>query len=116
MLISAPCVDEASPVPLMHEDEELVDYEESSEHSNMEINVVHLSSDYFMVPEEEAAHLQFGSRDAMFQKPNKSEKHLKALYMTGHINGKPVTRMLVDCGAIVNLMPYSLFKKLGGKD
>ena len=24
--------------------------------------------------------------------------------------------MLVDGGAIVNLMPYSLFKKLGGKD
>ena len=36
--------------------------------------------------------------------------------MRGHINGKPVTRMLIDGGAIVNLMPYSLYKKLGGKD
>ena len=36
--------------------------------------------------------------------------------MRGHINGKPVTRMLVDGGAIVNLMPYSLYKKLGGQD
>ena len=34
----------------------------------------------------------------------------------GHINGKPVSRMLVDSGAIVNLMPYSLYKKLGGTD
>ena len=36
--------------------------------------------------------------------------------MRGHINGKPVSRVLVDGGAIVNLMPYSLFRKLGGKD
>ena len=38
------------------------------------------------------------------------------LYMRGHINGKPVSRMLVDSGAIMNLMPYSLYKKLGGMD
>ena len=36
--------------------------------------------------------------------------------MRGHINEKPVTRMLVDGGAIVNLMPYSLYRKLGGED
>ena len=78
--------------------------------------MVHLSSDYFVVPEEDMAHLQFGPREAVFQKPSKKENHLKALYMRGHINGKPVTRMLVDGGAIVNLMPYSLYKKLGGQD
>ena len=36
--------------------------------------------------------------------------------MRGHINGKPISRMLVDGGAIVNLMPYSLYKRLGRKD
>jgi hypothetical protein len=41
---------------------------------------------------------------------------MKALYMKGHINGKPISWMLVDGGAIVNLMPYTLFKKLGGLD
>jgi hypothetical protein len=41
---------------------------------------------------------------------------MKALYMKGHINGKPISWMLVDGGAIVNLMPYTLFKKLGGSD
>ena len=50
----------------------------------------------------------------MFQKPK--EPGLKALYMRGHINGKLISRILVDDGAIVNLIPYSLFKKLGGKD
>jgi len=93
-----------------------VDYEASPERTNLEINVVHLSSDYFVVPEEDLAHLQFGPREAVFQKPSEKDNHLNALYLKGHINGKPVTRMLVDGGAIVNLMPYSLYKKLGGQD
>ena len=82
----------------------------------MEINVVHLSSEYFVVPEEDVAHLQFGPREAVFQKPSDKDNHLKALYMRGHINGKSVTRMLVDDRAILNLMPYSLYKKLVGQD
>ena len=93
-----------------------MDYEASPERTNLEINVVHLSSDYFVVLEEDLAHLQFGPREAVFQKPREKDNHLKALYLRGHINGKPVTRMLVDGGAIVNLMPYSLYKKLGGQD
>ena len=36
--------------------------------------------------------------------------------MRGHINRKSILHMLVDGGAIMNLMPYSLFKKLGRKD
>ena len=48
--VSVPSVDEASVVPPIAEDEELVDYEVSPERTNMEINVVHLSSDYFVVP------------------------------------------------------------------
>jgi len=34
--------------------------------------------------------------------------------LRGHINGKPVSRMFMDSGTIVNLMPYSLYKTLGG--
>jgi hypothetical protein len=52
----------------------------------------------------------------LFQMPKDTDNHLKALYMKGHNNGKPISRMLVDGGAIVNLMSYSLFKKLGGLD
>ena len=80
----------------------------------MEINVVRFSDDYYAVSEEDAAHLDFGQREALFQKPKESDNHLKALYMRGHINGWPISRMLVDGGATVNLMPYSLYKKLGG--
>ena len=82
----------------------------------MEINVLHFSDDYWAIPEEETAHLDFELREAIFQKSKDSDNHLKALYLWGHINGKPVSRTLVDSGAIVNLMPYSLYKKLGGTD
>jgi hypothetical protein len=38
---------------------------------------------------------------------------MKALYMKGFIDGKPMTKMLVDGGATINLMPYTTFCKLG---
>ena len=88
MPILVSCVDEAPSAPPAKEDKELVDYEASPEHNNLEINVVHMSLDYLIIPEEEVAHLQFGPRDAVFQKPNESDNHLKALYMRGHLNGK----------------------------
>ena len=77
---------------------------------------MHFSEEYLTISEEEAAHLDFGPREAVFKKPKESDNHLKALYMRGHINGKPVSRMLVDSGAIVNLMPYYLYKNLGEID
>jgi hypothetical protein len=46
-----------------------------------------------------------------------SEKHLhlKTLYLKGFIDGKPLTKMLVDGAAAVNPMPYSTFRKLDKK-
>ena len=116
MPVSVSRVDEVEPTPSIKEEEERVNYGVSPEGNNLEINVVHMSSDYLKIPEEEMAHLQFGPRDAVFRKPKESNNHLKVLYMRGHVNGKLISRMLVDGGAIVNLMPYSLYKKLGEKD
>ena len=63
---SASC-DEVSVVPTALGEEELVDYEASPEHSNMEINIVRFSEEYYVVSEEkEAAHLDFGPREAVF--------------------------------------------------
>ena len=39
--------------------------------------------------------------------------HRKPLYLRGHINGELTSRMLVDGGASVNLMPWSTCQKLG---
>jgi hypothetical protein len=55
-------------------------------------------------------------REALFEKPEELSQHLKPLYVRGHIDGRPISRMLMDGGAVVNLMPYSVFKKLGRQD
>ena len=51
-------------------------------------------------------------QQAIFDRPVK-HRHLKALYIKGFVNGKPMNKMLVDGGASVNLMPYTTFCKLG---
>jgi len=55
--------------------------------------------------------MNLSSRKCTFEKPKK-HMHLKALYLKGFIDGKPLTKMLVDGGAAVNLMPYSTSRKL----
>jgi hypothetical protein len=55
-------------------------------------------------------------REALFEKPEELSQHLKPLYVRGHIDGRPISRMLMDGGAVINLMPYSVFKKLGRQD
>ena len=51
-------------------------------------------------------------QQAIFDKPVK-HRHLKALYMKGLVDGKPMSKMLMDGGVSVNLMPYTTFRKLG---
>ena len=51
---------------------------------------------------------------ATFEKPEDVKRqHLKALFLKGFVDGKPVTKMLVDGGAAVNIMPYVMLRKLG---
>ena len=50
-------------------------------------------------------------QQAIFDKPIK-HRHLKALYVKGFVDGKPMSKMLVDGGVFVNLMPYTTFRKL----
>jgi hypothetical protein len=60
------------------------------------------------------AQLDLGPRPVIFEKPReKNHRHLKALYLKGYINGQPVSKMLIDIGAAVNIMPYSVLCKLG---
>ena len=64
-----------------------MDYEASPERTSMEINVVRISDDYWVIPEEETSHLDFGPHEAIFQKPKDSDNHLKALYVRGTSTG-----------------------------
>ena len=61
--------------------------------------------------EEMAAQLTL-IQQAIFDKPIK-HRYLKALYVKGFVDRKPMSKMLVDGGASVNLMPYTTFRKLG---
>jgi hypothetical protein len=52
-------------------------------------------------------------KEVVLEKPEESSQHVKPLYIRGHINGKPISRMLVNGDVAVNLMPYAVFKMLG---
>nr|ABA98000.2 retrotransposon protein, putative, unclassified [Oryza sativa Japonica Group] len=110
-------IEKEKPVVVEKKEEQLVAKDESSPKEDMDINMVcMLPMEFFAMDEAEVAHFSLGPKDAVFEKPDESNRHMKPLYLKGHIDGKPVSRMLVDGGATVNLMPYSLFKKLGHGD
>jgi hypothetical protein len=74
-----------------------------------------LPAEFYAQGHEElpVAQLDLGLRPVIFEKPRaKNYKHLKALYLKGYINGQPVNKMLVDTGAAVNIMPYSVLHRL----
>jgi hypothetical protein len=78
-------------------------------------NMVFILPPEFYAPyrkELPVSQLDFGSWSVIFEKPReKNYKHLKALYLKGYINGHPVNMMLVDTGAAVNIMPYSVLRR-----
>jgi hypothetical protein len=82
----------------------------------MDINMVFTPSAEFRGIEEEVAQMCLGPKEVMFEKPEESSQHLKPLYIRGHIDGKLISRTLIDGSAAVNLMSYTMFKKLGRKD
>jgi hypothetical protein len=100
---------------LLDDDEALLIKDGSPPSTSMDINMVFTVSTEFRGAEEEVAQMCLGPKVAMFEKPEESSQHLKPLYVRGHIDGKPISRMLVDGGAAINLMPYSIFKMLGRK-
>jgi hypothetical protein len=51
------------------------------------------------------------AKQATFDKPAKN-RHMRPLYLRGYLNGKPLTKMFIDGGAVVNVMSYTTFRKL----
>ena len=91
--------------------------------SAVPINMVFIIPKEFMVPDDEdhepeleeaMAQLNLEPLPATFEKPeNDKRQHLKVLFLKGFVDGKPVTKMLVDGGAAVNIMSYVMLRKLG---
>ena len=54
---------------------------------------------------------------AMFERPSSGMMyHLKPLFIREKVDGIVVNKVFVDGGAVVNLMPHTLFKKMGKGD
>jgi hypothetical protein len=87
-----------------------------------DINMVVLLPNEFMAPIDlvsfdeklEMVQLTLEPPQAIFEKPeDENRQHLKALFLKCFVHTKPGTRMLVDGGAAVNLMPCTLLRKIG---
>jgi hypothetical protein len=78
----------------------------------LEVNKVFTLPTEFRMPEFAMAEQRCGAERAVFEKPAKAGEHMKPLYIKGHLDGNTVSRMMVDGGGSVNIMPLSLFEKL----
>jgi hypothetical protein len=87
-----------------------------------DINMVVFLPKEFMAPNDSGvsdeehgmAQLTLEPKQAIFEKLEDGKRqHLKALFLKGYVNGKPVTKMLVDGGAAVNLIPSPCCARLG---
>jgi hypothetical protein len=70
----------------------------------------------FRGAEEEVTQMCLNPREVMFENPMELSQHMKPMNVQGHINGRPISRMLIDGGGAINLMSYSIFKKLRRED
>lgn len=56
-------------------------------------------------------------QNAFFERPDEVMKsHLKPLFITRIVEDIPINKILVDCGATVNLMGHHLLRKIGKYD
>jgi hypothetical protein len=101
---------------LLDDDESSLIKDESSPPTGMDIDMVFMLLTEFRGAEEEVAQMCLSPKEVMFEKFEESSQDMKPLYVRGHIGGRPISRMLIDGGAAINLMSYSVFKKLGRED
>jgi hypothetical protein len=79
----------------------------------MDVNMVFTIPVEFCAPTEDVTELALGAERAVFEKPESPSLHMKLLFIPGHLGGTPIGNKLIDGGASVNILPLSLFKKLG---
>jgi len=94
--------------------------------SSADINMVFILLMEFLAPSSDDEELDFSDQIAqlaldpmttIFEKPADNERqHLKALFVKGMVDGQPMTKILVDGGAAINITPYVVYRKLGKGD
>jgi len=61
---------------------------------------------------DQLAQLALDPMTAIFEKPADNERqHLKALFVKGRVDGQPMTKILVDGGSALNIMPYAVYRE-----
>jgi hypothetical protein len=101
---------------LLDDDESPLIKDGSSPPASMDVNMIFMLLAEFRDVEEGITQLCLGPKEVMFKKSEESTQYLKPLYVRGHIDRRLISKMLVDDNIVVNLMLYSLFKKLGQED
>jgi hypothetical protein len=86
---------------LLDDDESPLIKDGSPPPTSMDINMVFTLPAEFKDVKEEAAQMCLSAKEAVFKKPEGSSQHLKLLFVRGHIDREPISRMLVDGGATV---------------
>jgi hypothetical protein len=63
-----------------------------------------------VVLSDQVAQLALDPIMAVFKKPTDDKRqHLKALFVKGRVDGQPVSKILIDGGAMINIMPYVMY-------
>jgi hypothetical protein len=82
----------------------------------IEVNMVFTIPGEFHASGHEVAAMTLRPEKAVFDKPEEARRHMKPLFIKGHINGRSVGCMMVDGGASINIMPTLMFEKLGHRE
>ena len=85
-------------------EDSLVIRDDSPPRDSMDVNMVFVLPSEFRAIDGVAAQLSLCLKEAIFEKPKESCQYLRSLYVKGHIDGRPISMMLVDGGATMNLM------------
>jgi hypothetical protein len=100
---------------LLDDDESLLIKDGSLSPTSMDINMVFTLSVEFRGVEEAFTQLCLGHKEAVFEKPEELSQHLKPLYVRGHIDGRSISRMLVDDGLTSTSCRIPCSRSLGEK-
>lgn len=76
----------------------MLDCEASPEFLCMEVNIITFLVDYDTISNDKPvmAQFDFGPKDVVFTKPKELVNHLKPLFMHDHIDGTPISHMMID--------------------
>jgi hypothetical protein len=107
---------EDNDMDLLDDDDSSLIKDRSPSPTGMDINLVFTLPTEFRGVNEDIAQLCLGPKAAMFKKPDESSQHLKPPYIAGHIDGRSISKMLIDDDAAINPTSYSMFKKLRRED